>query len=196
MPFLSKTASTAINSNSSGSTGFLKIKDKTEVRFTILDEHPMEFYEVWATNPDNKEDRRTFRWDYQPTPEDVLAELGNYVADEKYDQPGSQNVKFTLACPVFNYGTGTVQVYSFNQTTIMKEIDAISQMEDYDKDITTVDLIINYDKSRPPSQMYTVRPVPRKKGTEATVAAAWIDAQEKGFEITRMLNQGNPFKAA
>jgi len=196
MPFLSKTASTALNSNSSGSTGYLKIKDKTEVRFTILEEHPMEFYEVWATNPDNKEDRRTFRWDYQPTPEDVLAELGNYVADEKYDQPGSQNVKFTLACPVFNYGTGTVQVYSFSQTTIMKEIDAISQMEDFDKDITTVDLVINYDKSRPPSQMYIVRPVPKKKGTEATVAAAWIDAQEKGFDITRLLNQGNPFKAA
>jgi len=196
MPFLSKSASTSLNSNSGGGGGYLKIKDKTEVRFTILEEHPLEFYEVWATNPDNKEERRTFRWDYQPTPEDVLAELGDYVADEKFEQPGSQNVRFTLACPIYNYGTGTVQVYSFSQTTVMKEIDAISQMEDFDKDITTVDLVIGFDKSRPPSQMYTVRPVPKKKGTEALVAAAWIEAQEKGFDIRRLITQGNPFKAA
>jgi hypothetical protein len=196
MGFLSKQASTSLNSKSSSGGGYLKIIDKSEVRFTILEQHPLEFYEVWATNPDNKDERRTFRWDYQPTAEDVAADLGDWVADEKYDQPGTQNVKFTLACPVFNYATNTVQVYSFNQTTVMREIDAISQMEDFDKDITTVDLVVAYDKSNPPALMYTVRPVPKKKGTEAMVAAAWIEAKENGFDISRLITGGNPFKPA
>jgi len=195
MGFLSKQASTSLTSKSSSGGGYLKIVDKSEVRFTILEEHPLEFYELWATNPDSNE-RRTFRWDYQPTPEDVATELGDWIADEKYEQPGTQNVKFTLACPVYNYATSSVQVYSFNQTTVMREIDAISQMEDFDKDITTVDLVIGYDKSKPPALMYTVRPVPKKKGSEALVAAAWIEAQERGFDIRRLLTQGNPFKAA
>jgi hypothetical protein len=196
MGFLSKQASTSLNSKSSSGGGYLKIIDKSEVRFTILEQHPLEFYEVWATNPDNKDERRTLRWDYQPTAEDVAADLGDWVADEKYDQPGTQNVKFTLACPVFNYATNTVQVYSFNQTTVMREIDAISQMEDFDKDITTVDLVVAYDKSNPPALMYTVRPVPKKKGTEAMVAAAWIEAKENGFDISRLITGGNPFKPA
>lgn len=195
MGFLSKQASTSLNSKSSSGGGYLKITDKTEVRFTILDEHPLEFYELWGTNPDNKDERQPFRWDYQPTPEDVLAELGDWIADEKYEQPGTQNVKFTLACPVYNYATNSVQVYSFSQTTVMREIDAISQMEDFDKDITTVDLVIGFDKSKPPALMYTVRPVPKKKGTEAMVAAAWIEAKEAGFDITRLVTGGNPFKA-
>jgi hypothetical protein len=196
MGFLSKQASTSLNSKSSSGGGYLKIVDKSEVRFTILEQHPLEFYEVWATNPDNKDERRTFRWDYQPTAEDVAADLGDWIADEKYDQPGTQNVRFTLACPVYNYATNSVQVYCFSQTTVMREIDAISQMEDFDKDITTVDLVIGYDKSKPPALMYTVRPVPKKKGTEALVAAAWIEAKENGFDINRLITGGNPFKAA
>jgi len=198
MSFLSKTAASNLTSGSSGG-GYLnlsKVPDKGEVRFTILEQHPLEFYQVWATNPDNKQERRPFRWDYQPTPEDVSAELGDWIADEKYEQPGTQDVKFMLACPVYNYGTSSVQVFSFHQVTVMKEVDAISQMEDFEKDITTVDLILGKDTSKPPALMYTVRPVPKKKGTEEMIAAAWIEAKDNGFDISRLISNGNPFKAA
>jgi hypothetical protein len=57
-------------------------------------------------------------------------------------------------------------------------------------------MVIGYDKSKPPALMYTVRPVPKKKGTEALVAAAWIEAKENGFDINRLITGGNPFKAA
>jgi len=196
MPFLSKSASSNLSSGSStgGYLNLSKVPDKGEARFTILEQHPLEFYQVWATNPDNKQERRPFRWDYQPTPEDVAAELGDWVADEKYEQPGTQDVKFMLACPVYNYGTNSVQVFSFHQVTVMKEIDAISQMEDFDKDITTVDLILGKDTTKPPALMYTVRPVPKKKGSEEVVAAAWIEAKDNGFDISRLITNGNPFK--
>jgi hypothetical protein len=44
--------------------------------------------------------------------------------------------------------------------------------------------------------MYTVRPVPKKKGTEEMIAAAWIEAKDNGFDISRLISNGNPFKAA
>jgi len=197
MGFLSKSASSNLTSSSGGGGGYLnlsKVPDKGEVRFTILEQHPLEFYQVWATNPDNKQERRPFRWDYQPTPEDVSAELGDWIADEKYEQPDTQDIKFKLACPVYNYSTNRVQVFSFHQVTVMKEIDAISQMEDFSKDITTVDLILGKDKSKPAALMYTVRPVPKRKGSEEIVAAAWIEAKDNGFDIGRLLTNSNPFK--
>jgi len=197
MGFLSKSASSNLTSSSGGGGGYLnlsKVPDKGEVRFTILEQHPLEFYQVWATNPDNKQERRPFRWDYQPTPEDVSAELGDWIADEKYEQPDTQDIKFMLACPVYNYSTNSVQVFSFHQVTVMKEIDAISQMEDFSKDITTVDLILGKDKSKPAALMYTVRPVPKRKGSEEIVAAAWIEAKDNGFDIGRLLTNSNPFK--
>jgi len=197
MGFLSKSASSNLTSNSGGGGGYLnlsKVPDKGDIRFTILEQHPLEFYQVWAADPDNKDNRKPFRWDYQPTPEDISADLGEWIADEKYDSPGTQDVKFMLACPVYNYGTNSVQVFSFHQVTVMKEIDAISQMEDFDKDITTVDLVLSKDKSKPPALIYTVRPVPKKKGSEAAVAAAWIEAKDNGFDISRLITNGNPFK--
>ena len=41
-----------------------------------------------------------------------------------------------------------------------------------------------------------VRPVPRKKGSQEHIDAAWIEAKSEGFDITRLLTGGNPFKAA
>ena len=198
MAFLSKQASSNLNSGSGGG-GYLnlsKVPDKGEVRFVILEKHPVEFYQLWASDPNDKTVRKPLRWDYQPSMEDVEADLGDLIPDSKMDKPGVHDIKFMLACPIFNYETGSEQVFSFHQVTVMKEIDAISQMEDFNKDITTTDLVLGKDKSKPPALMYTVRPVPRKKGTEAVVDAAWIAAKESGFDLSRLLIGGNPFKEA
>jgi hypothetical protein len=42
---------------------------------------------------------------------------------------------------------------------------------------------------------YTVRPVPRKKGSQEHVDAAWLEAKAEGFDISRLLTGANPFKA-
>jgi hypothetical protein len=43
---------------------------------------------------------------------------------------------------------------------------------------------------------YSVRPMPRKKGSQEFIDAAWIEAKAEGFDLTRLLSGGNPFKAA
>jgi len=55
-------------------------------------------------------------------------------------------------------------------------------------------LILGKDKSKPAALMYTVRPVPKRKGSEEIVAAAWIEAKDNGFDIGRLLTNSNPFK--
>jgi len=195
MAFLSKTATAAITTSSSGG-GYLnlsKLPDKGSVRVTILSDQPLEYYEVWGTSGTQS---KPFRFDYQPTPEDVTAEMGDFEAREGRGGPGTQDIKFAISCPVFNYETGNVQVWSVTQKTIMKELDDISQMEDYDKDLTSIDLIISKEIQANGIPKYTVRPVPKKKGSQEHITAAWIEAQEAGFSLERLLEGGNPFKAA
>jgi hypothetical protein len=69
-------------------------------------------------------------------------------------------------------------------------------MEDYDKDLTSIDLIISKNIQANGIPQYTVRPVPKKKGSQEHITAAWLEAQEAGFELDRLLTGGNPFKAA
>lgn len=194
MPFLSKQASAAINTTSTGG-GYLnlsKLPDKGQVRLTVLDGTPIEYYEVWGTAGDVT---KPFRFPHDPTPEDITVELGDFEPREALYGNGGIDKKFCISCPIFNYDTGKVQVWSISQKTIIKELDDISQMEDYDRDITTVDIVITKEIQSSGIPAYKLRPVPKKKGSENLVDASWIEAKESGFELERLLTGGNPFKA-
>lgn len=80
MGFLSKKASASVNAGSSGG-GYLsvsKLPDGGSVRFALLSEQPLEGYEAWGANAEGQS--KPFRFDFEPTPEDVAAELGEYDA--------------------------------------------------------------------------------------------------------------------
>ena len=193
MAFLSKSASAAVTSNATGG-GYLslsKLPDGGSVRFALLSDQPLEFYEAWgSSNGANK----PFRFDYEPTYEDVVDEMGDFEPREGRGGPGTADVKFAIACPVCNYESGKVQVLQITQKSILKEIDQISQMEDY-ANLLEWDFTISKKGSGLTTE-YTVRPVPRKKGSQEHIDAAWIEAKAEGFDITRLLSGGNPFKAA
>ena len=194
MAFLSKSATAAITTSSSGG-GYLnlsKLPDKGSVRITILADQPLEYFETWGTLDGAS---KPFRFDYEPTPDDIAAELGDYEPREGRGGPGTVDIKFCISAPVFNYDTGNVQVWSINQKTILKELDSISQMDDYDNDLTSIDLIIGKEIQANGIPKYTVRPVPKKKGSQEHVVAAWVEAQEAGFDLERLLTGANPFKA-
>ena len=192
MAWLSKDASANVNGGNSGG-GYLslsKLPDGGSVRFALLTDEPLEFYECWgASNGANK----PFRFDFEPTYEDVVAEMGDFEPREGRGGPGTADVKFAIACPVYNYESGKVQVLQITQKSILKEIDQISQMEDY-SNLLEWDFTISKKGSGLTTE-YTVRPVPRKKGSQEHVDAAWIEAKSEGFDISRLLTAGNPFKA-
>jgi hypothetical protein len=192
MAFLSKTASANVNSSGSGG-GYLqlsKLPDGGSVRFALLSDEPLEGYEVWGQCAGQS---KPFRFEQEPTPEDVTVELGDFEAREGRGGPGTVDLKFFIAVPVYNYESGKVQVLQITQKSILKEIDQISQMEDYE-DLLAWDFTISKKGSGLTTE-YTVRPVPRKKGSQEHIDAAWLEAKSEGFDISRLLTGQNPFKA-
>jgi len=195
MGFLSKQASATVSSSGTGG-GYLqvsKLADGGSVRFALLSDEPLEFYECWGTSTDGS-GSKPFRFDFEPTPEDVTHEMGEYEPREGRGGPGTVDVKFAIAVPVYNFDTGNVQVLSLTQKSIIKELDSISSLEEY-SDLTAWDFSLSKKGSGLTTE-YTLRPVPRKKGAQEHIDAAWIEAKSNGFDISRLLTGGNPFKAA
>ena len=193
MGFLSKQASATVSSNATGG-GYLqvsKLPDCGSVRFALLSDEPLEFYECWGTCAG---DNKPFRFDHEPTPEEITVEMGDYEPREGRGGPGTVDIKFAIAVPVYNFDNGNVQVLSLTQKSILKELDAISQEEDYE-DLLTWDFNLSKKGSGLTTE-YKLRPAPRKKGVQEHVDAAWIEAKSNGFDISRLLTGGNPFKAA
>ena len=191
--FLSKSASAAVTNNSTGG-GYLspsKLSDGGSVRFALLSEEPLEHYEVWGQAPDGTQ--RPFRFSYEPTPEDISTEMGDYVPREGRGGPGTADIKFAIAVPVFSYEAGKVQVMSLTQKSILRELDAISQEEDY-KSLMDWDFSL-HKKGTGLTTEYKLRPAPRKKGSQEHIDAAWEEAKAAGFQLERLLTGGNPFSA-
>jgi hypothetical protein len=192
MAFLSKTASTAVNASAGGNyLSPSKLSDGGSVRFALLSDEPLEFYESWGSAPDGSS--KPFRFDVEPTYEDVIADMGNYTPREGRGGPGTADIKFCVAIPVFSFDAGAVQVLSISQKSILRELDAISQEEDY-ANLTEWDFMLS-KKGTGLSTEYKLRPAPRKKGADATIAAAWEEVKSAGFDLQRLLTGANPFKA-
>jgi hypothetical protein len=193
MAFLSKSASAAVTGNSTGG-GYLslsKLPDGGSARFALLSDEPLEFYESWGSaNGTNK----PFRFDFEPTYEDVVAEMGEFEPREGRGGPGTADIKFAIAVPIYSYESGKVQVLQITQKSILKELDAISQLEDY-SNLLEWDMTIS-KKGTGLNTEYSVRPMPRKKGSQEFIDAAWIEAKAEGFDISRLLQGANPFKPA
>ena len=194
MPFLSKAASALVNSTATSSGGYLslsKLPDGGAVRFALLADEPLEFYEAWGTDNGTS---KPFRFEEEPTYEDIVAEMGEFEPREGRGGPGTADIKFCIAAPVYNFESGKVQVLQISQKSILKEFDKISQEEDY-SEITNWDFSVNKTGTGLKTE-YSLRPLPRKKGSQEHVDAAWIEAKAEGFDINRLLTGGNPFKAA
>ena len=191
MALLSKSAQAAV----SGGGAYLspsKIAAGSSVRFALLSDEPLEFYEVWAEGPDGKS--KPFRFASEPSPDDITLALGDYTRRVNREGTGVEPMKFALALPVYNYETARVEVLQLSQKSLIRELDAVSQMEDY-SDILAIDFLLGKEGSGLNTE-YKLTPVPRKKGADKDITAAWSDVRAAGFDIDRLLVGADPFKPA
>ena len=192
MPFLSENASSAVAPGAGG--GYLnpsKIQSGSSVRFALLDDNPLEFYEVWGDATDGGV--KPFRFSNDPTPDDIEVELGSdYTRRLNRDGTAPEAVKFAIAVPVYNHDTSKVQILQLSQKSIIRELDSISQMEDY-SNLLEWDFVLGKEGNGLNTE-YSLRAVPRKKNTEPTIQEAWKEVQAGGFDISRLLSGTNPFK--
>ena len=168
-----------------------KVKADGQVRFAILANEPLCYFEVWGDDETGKP--RPFRFPSEASADEIKEEMGaNYTRRIK-DDGTEEPQKFAIAMPIYNFDIKRIQVLSMTQKGLQKELDEISQVEEY-ADMTEWDFIMTKAATVSPD-MYGLRPVPRKKDTQETIDAAWDEAVKNGFDITRLLTGGHPFKA-
>ena len=202
MPLISKRLR---DSSSTGNSGYLKpsdIKDGDSLRFSLLSEDGLDYYLFWVQEVSGS-GRKPIRCENDPSPEDIkdLLDQAQERWGKEYDRPlnkdgtGSDAIKMASSVPVYNYNTSSVQVLEWNQSTITQALDEISQMEDYKDCMTEIDLVLKRTGQAKETR-YSLNAVPRKKGATASIELAWKETQEKGFDLRRLLDGGDPFKAA
>ena len=193
MPFLSQKAASAVAGGTGG--GYLnpsKIQSGSNVRFALLSDQPLEFYECWGEAEDGSV--KPFRFAEDPSADDISTEMGDdYTRRQNRDGTAPEPVKFAIAAPVYNFDTSAVQIMQLSQKSIIRELDGISQMEDY-ANLLEHDFVLGKEGNGLNTE-YSLRPVPRKKGSDKAIDGAWAEAKDGGFEIGRLLTGENPFKA-
>jgi hypothetical protein len=193
MGFISSKNKAALSSGSGG--GYLnpsKIQSGGSVRFALLADQPLEFFECWGETADGSV--KPFRFIEDPSPDDIEAEMGpDYSRRMNREGTAPEKVKFALAVPVYNYETTSVQIMQLSQKSLQNDLDDISHMEDY-ADLLSWDFVMGKEGNGLETR-YSLRPAPRKKGSQDAIESAWSDAVSGGFDISRLLTGGNPFKA-
>jgi len=191
MPFLTEKARSAVATTETG--GYInptKLESGGSVRFALLDDQPLEFFEVWGESAEGK--LKPFRFADTPTQDDIDIEMGKDFS-RRLNREGTapEAAKFGLAVPVFEHESQEVKIFQATQKGIINEFDKISQMEDY-ADLLAWDFVLSRDGTGLKTQ-YSLRAVPRKKGTESLIAATYTEAKDNGFDIKELMQGGNPF---
>ena len=109
MPFISEKNKAAAAGGGGGYLNPSKITPGSSVRFALLDDQPLEFFECWGEDANGNS--RPFRFSEDPSPEEITEEMGpDFSRRMNRDGNGPEKVKFSIAVPVYNYDSEKVEV--------------------------------------------------------------------------------------
>jgi hypothetical protein len=195
MGFISTKASKIAAGGGGGTGGYMtasKLGDGESYRVAILSDEPLEYFTVWGESDEGQ--KKPFRFVSEPSPSDIEEELGEFKQRMNYEGTELEKPKFGLSFFVFDYADEKVKVFEITQKTLMKELDGISQSEDYE-DFAAWDMVFSR-KGLKMNTEYKILPGPRKKGMQEKIDAAWSAAQGKGYDLQQLLVGGSPFGEA
>ena len=194
MAFISANAAKQA-SGGGGNGGYLtasKLGDGEHYRIAIVSESPLEYWTVWGeSDEDGKSIKKPFRFSAEPSSADIEAELGDFKQRMNYEGTQLEAPKFGLSFFCYDYADSKIKVFEITQKTLIKELDKLSQDEDY-ADIHAWDLKVNRTGLKMNTE-YSILPSPRKKGSDEEIKAAWSAAEEAGYDLSQLLVGGNPF---
>ena len=193
MGFLSKGG--ADNVAGGGGGNYLnpgKLQSGASMRFALCTDEPLEMFECWGENAEGK--LKPFRFLEEPTAEDIEDEFGDeWTRRQNRNGDGYEQPKFVIACPAYSYETGSVAVLSLSQKTLIRELDSISQEDDYKK-LCEWDFSIGREGTGLATE-YTLRPLP-PKADRKEIQQVFKKAVEGGFDIKALIRGDNPFPKA
>lgn len=194
MAFISANAAKQA-SGGGGNGGYLtasKLGDGEHYRIAIVSESPLEYWTVWGEcEEDGKVIKKPFRFAAEPSAADIEAELGDFKQRMNYEGTQLEAPKFGLSFFCFDYADSKIKVFEITQKTLIKELDKLSQDEDY-ADIHAWDLKVNRTGLKMNTE-YSILPSPRKKGSDEEIKKASDAAQEAGYDLSQLLVGGSPF---
>ena len=91
----------------------------------------------------------------------------------------------------FDYSDSKIKVFSIPQKTVIKELDRLSQDEDF-ADVHSYDLKFSRTGLKMNTQ-YRVIPMNRKDGSDADIKKAWDKAKEDGYDLNQLIAGASPF---
>ena len=194
MAFISATASQIANGGGSSVGGYLtasKLKDGEHHRIAIVSENPLEYWTVWGESAQGQ--KKPFRFIAEPSAADITEELGDFTQRLNYAGTAVEAPKFALSFFCFDFKDAKIKVFEVSQKTLIKELDKLSHDEDY-ADLHAWDLKFCRTGTGMETE-YSILPSPRKKGSQEAIDAAWEQAKGAGYDLTRLLDGGNPFSA-
>ena len=180
--------------NSSNAGGYLtasKLGDGEHFRVSIVSESPLEYWTVWGESDDGQ--KKPFRFPQEPTPADITQELGDFKQRMNYEGTELEKPKFGLSFFVYDHADAKIKIFEITQKTLIGALDKLSQDEDY-ADIHAHDLKFGRKGLKIATEDSLV-PSPRKEGMQAKIDAAWSEAQDKGYDLMKLMNGENPFGA-
>ena len=192
MAFISANAAKQASGGGGGNGGYLtagKLGDGESYRIAIVSESPLEYWTVWGESEDGV--KKPFRFSAEPSASDIEAELGDFKQRMNYEGTALEAPKFGLSFFCFDYADSKIKVFEITQKTLIKELDKLSQDEDY-ADIHAWDLKVNRTGLKMNTE-YSILPSPRKEGAEEKISKAWADAQNDGYDLQQLLVGGSPF---
>ena len=210
MPLLNNAMKAGGFSTGSGGGNYLSLKavdGKNKTRFTILGNDSLAGYECWVDGPNGK--GMPIRFADEPSASDIEERCAEMKATIR--GPGHKNPtepKRFMAFSVWNYAAsvddqgndvGKVQVLQFTQAGIGNPLVQYLSDEEIEAEPSTYDFVLSATVgAEPKEKRFQVAALPgrrRKPEVNAEVEEAWDDALTRGFNLQRLLTNGDPFKA-
>ena len=140
-PFISATASKVAKRRRQLAPAVIitasKLGDGESYRIAIVSESPLEYWTVWGESAEGQ--KKPFRFAAEPSAADIKAELGEFVQRQNYELRPALNWRLrSSACHSFAYdfADSKIKVFEITQKTLIKELDKLSQDEDYRRSFT------------------------------------------------------------
>ena len=172
-----------------------KIEPGNPAVFALLEEDPLEYWLVWGT-PKEGGNNQPFRFMQKPSDEDIELELGrDFTRALNYDKTAEDKPYKCLTWPVYNWSKKRVEVLEASQITISRQIVKAALEKAYRKNLLDWDFKMEKGNFNGKTR-YDVRVIPRdeEENDDIQMAKDWKAALKAGFDLTRLISGGDPFK--
>ena len=165
--------------------------------FALLEEDPCQWHLVWGT-PVAGGNNKPFRFLEKPSDEDIELELGKaYTRALNYEKTDTDKVYKCLTFPIFNWELGAVQVFEILQFSINRQVTAYATEKAYRNKLLEYDFKLEKELTGGITK-YHLRVIPRDEDEhdDLVMQKEWKRVQKAGFDLNRLLTDGDPFKEA